>query len=623
VIGTLVSMTVTFVSFIPVSSPEHMPAMGVFGLVQLYTIYLFVRRFTSEENLRVVLSALGVLLVGGLGVSLVLSITGGAPLLTGRLLSLLGSTKNIAIVNSVSEHQPSSWTTFWFDFHLMTFFIPVGLYHCFRRMTDGALFIILYTLFSSYFASIMVRLVLVMAPAACVMAAIGVSELLNVFMDLLVQGQRVNQGVADTSAQDTADERELQAIQARDRAAAAAASAAASAAAASTSASASSSTDASETVTKRAGKGGKGGASSAAASTASTATTGATTASDVASSDEAESIRRKIASRRIARLEAAKDSRSGETAVSPAVAGMVLLFVFSISAMYVVHCTWVTSVAYSSPSVVLAARNHDGSKTIFDDFREAYQWLARNTAPDAKIASWWDYGYQIKGMGNRTVIVDNNTRNNSHIATIGLAMASNEEDAYPIFRMLDVDYVLVVFGGKIGYSSDDINKFLWMVRISSGVFPRIVETDYFNHGSYRVDAHVSHTMKNSMMYKMCYHRFGELMTEYGQPTGFDRVRRAEIGDKYPSFKFFEEAFTSEHWMVRIYRVLRDVDDVGHVNYPRLKSKKSTRPGSSPAGSNGFDAVLRAEKEKWDAALKERISAAREYNRQIKEQAAKL
>lgn len=38
---------------------------------------------------------------------------------------------------------------------------------------------------------------------------------------------------------------------------------------------------------------------------------------------------------------------------------------------------------------------------IFDDFREAYQWLNHNTEDDAKILSWWDYGYQITGMGNR------------------------------------------------------------------------------------------------------------------------------------------------------------------------------------------------------------------------------
>ncbi len=39
----------------------------------------------------------------------------------------------------------------------------------------------------------------------------------------------------------------------------------------------------------------------------------------------------------------------------------------------------------------------------------------------------------------------------------------------------------------------------------------------------------------------------------GRGLGFDRVRYAEIGDKQVSFTYFEEAFTSEHWMVRIYR----------------------------------------------------------------------
>jgi hypothetical protein len=38
-------------------------------------------------------------------------------------------------------------------------------------------------------------------------------------------------------------------------------------------------------------------------------------------------------------------------------------------------------------------------------------------------------------MANRTVIVDNNTWNNTHIATVGRAMASNEEDAYAIMQV--------------------------------------------------------------------------------------------------------------------------------------------------------------------------------------------
>ncbi len=43
--------------------------------------------------------------------------------------------------------------------------------------------------------------------------------------------------------------------------------------------------------------------------------------------------------------------------------------------------------------------------------------------------------------------------------------------AWAIYQSLDVDYVFVVFGGLVGYPSDDINKFLWMVRIGGGVYP--------------------------------------------------------------------------------------------------------------------------------------------------------
>lgn len=69
------------------------------------------------------------------------------------------------------------------------------------------------------------------------------------------------------------------------------------------------------------------------------------------------------------------------------------------------------------------ARKSDGSidcrgREIMDDFREAYYWLRKNTDENARVMSWWDYGYQIAGMANRTTLVDNNTWNNSHIALV-------------------------------------------------------------------------------------------------------------------------------------------------------------------------------------------------------------
>lgn len=42
------------------------------------------------------------------------------------------------------------------------------------------------------------------------------------------------------------------------------------------------------------------------------------------------------------------------------------------------------------------------------------------------------------------------------------------------------------------YPSDDINKFLWMVRIGGGEFPEIKEKDYMgSDGQYKVDSTMS------------------------------------------------------------------------------------------------------------------------------------
>jgi dolichyl-diphosphooligosaccharide--protein glycosyltransferase len=265
--------------------------------------------------------------------------------------------------------------------------------------------------------------------------------------------------------------------------------------------------------------------------------------------------------------------------------------------IFVLHCTWVTSNAYSSPSVVLASKMPDGSQHIIDDYREAYQWLRQNTKEDAKIMSWWDYGYQIGGMADRPTLVDNNTWNNTHIATVGKAMSSREEVSYPIMRQHEVDYVLVVFGGLLGYSGDDINKFLWMVRIAEGIWPdEVKERDFFTaRGEYRVDEEATDTMKNSLMYvppplapalsisitnmyryKMSYYNYQSLFPP-GQAQ--DRVRGVKLPEVSPVLDSVEEAFTSENWIIRIYKV-KDLDNVGRdhasaASFERGNKKKKS------------------------------------------------
>jgi dolichyl-diphosphooligosaccharide---protein glycosyltransferase len=124
-------------------------------------------------------------------------------------------------------------------------------------------------------------------------------------------------------------------------------------------------------------------------------------------------------------------------------------------------------------------------------------------------------------MGNRTTIVDNNTWNKTHIGKVGMAMASREEEAFEISKSMNVNYVLVIFGGSSGYSGDDINKFLWMVRIGGSENPHIKEVDFTRTG-YRIDDHGTPTFLNSLMYKLCYYRFWEV--NMGRGGGYDVQR---------------------------------------------------------------------------------------------------
>ncbi|KAI3382969.1 hypothetical protein SNEBB_003131 [Seison nebaliae] len=446
-LGTLLSMQISFVGFQPVQTSEHMGSLGVFGLCQIYTFTQYISTKMDREKFQKLLKTIIIMsLFGFVLIQIILSLTGKVAPWTGRFYSLLDPSyakNNIPIIASVSEHQPTTWASFYFDLQFLLFAFPIGLYYCVYNLTDARIFIILYGLFSIYFTGVMVRLMLVLSPVMCLLGALGISYVLKIFMKNIHQEREKPQCGPSSYAY---------------------------------------------------------------------------------------------------RLE-----------FSWAVVLCITFYFFN----YVNHCSWVTRSAYSSPSIVLAGKRSDGSQFILDDFRDSYRWLAKNTPEDAKIMSWWDYGYQITSMSNRTVLVDNNTWNNTHISLVGQAMASNEDHAYGIMKELDVDYVLVIFGGVVAYSSDDINKFLWMVRIGASTDRghHIKEQDYFSsYGAYTVDKDGSGTMFNSLMYKLCYYRFGEMYTQGGKPPGYDRARNAEIGYKDIKLTHLTEAYTSVNWIVRIYKV---------------------------------------------------------------------
>lgn len=503
-VGTMASMQVPFVGFLPIRSSEHMSALGVFGLLQLVAFATYVRSRVASEQFKtiVVLSVVTILAVAFAGL-VGLTYAGVIAPWTGRFYSLwdTGYAKiHIPIIASVSEHQPTAWPSFFFDLYWLVALFPVGVYLVLQELRDEHVFIIVYSVLGSYFAGVMVRLMLTLTPVVCVTAAIAISSVLDVYGEFQELFTLSRAGTPESSGVPTPAVKS---------------------------------------------SGGSGDASSHVDIDAAVAKAAAVVPSSAATApvDEFTTF-----------------TKAGSVKSLAAKAIVLLSFVVYLC-KFVQHCTWVTSSAYSSPSVVLASQMPDGSQFLIDDYREAYYWLRMNTPEDAKVMAWWDYGYQIGGMADRTTLVDNNTWNNTHIATVGKAMASSEEVAYPILRQHDVDYVLVIAGALLGYSGDDMNKFLWMVRIAEGIWPdEVRERDFFtSRGEYRVDHEATPTMRNSLMYKMSYYRFTDAN---GGNDAYDRVRNQRIpAANAPKLHVLEEAFTSENWIVRIFKV-KHPDHVG-------------------------------------------------------------
>ncbi|KAK9102340.1 hypothetical protein Sjap_019594 [Stephania japonica] len=536
VLGTLLAALVPVVGFNAVMTSEHFASFLVFIILHVVALVYYIKGILSPKMFKVAVTlvvSVGVVVCFAM-MAVLVAMVASSPTKgwSGRSLSLLDPTyasKYIPIIASVSEHQPPTWPSYFMDINVLAFLVPAGIISCFLPLSDASSFVVLYIVTSVYFSGVMVRLMLVLAPAACIMSGIALSEAFSVFTrSIKFQMPKLLDDSDPVPGDITSGNSVVQSNQTK--------------------------------VEKH-------------------------SAADKSEGTLKERPQKKSKKKEKEPLEKAsiKSQIEKKLLVLPLESSVLaILLLVLLGAFYVVHCVWAAAEAYSAPSIVLTSHSHDGLH-VFDDFREAYAWLSHNTEVNDKVASWWDYGYQTTAMANRTVIVDNNTWNNTHIATVGTAMSSPEKAAWDIFNSLDVKYVLVVFGGLVGYPSDDINKFLWMVRIGGGVFPHIKEPDYLRDGQYRIDSQATPTMLNCLMYKLSYYRFVET-----DGKGFDRVRRTEIGKKYFKLSHFEEVFTTHHWMVRIYK-LKPLK-----NRIRGKTKKSK---SSPKTS-GSKKDERVKKNPW-------------------------
>ena len=137
-----------------------------------------------------------------------------------------------------------------------------------------------------------------------------------------------------------------------------------------------------------------------------------------------------------------------------------------------------------------------GYKVATNDWKDSLEWIKLNTPSDSIILSWWDYGYWITTMSERTTVVDNSTIDSKQIQKVANILLSSPDDAWNMLQETGSDYVMIFVAGQKFMSYDgnllyfiegggDESKIFWFTKIAGVPTEKylysdgISGTDYF------------------------------------------------------------------------------------------------------------------------------------------------
>lgn len=101
----------------------------------------------------------------------------------GRLVSVLSPLirDSLSLVASVAEHMPSSWGVFYYNTLIPLTLLPLGLFFLFKRANAADILLLAFLILIFYFTGSMIRIILLFAPAACLVGAYGLVNVLKIF----------------------------------------------------------------------------------------------------------------------------------------------------------------------------------------------------------------------------------------------------------------------------------------------------------------------------------------------------------------------------------------------------------------------------------------------------------
>jgi dolichyl-diphosphooligosaccharide--protein glycosyltransferase len=498
IIGTFGATRVPVVGMAPLKSLEQLS--GLVGLIGLQLIaYCEAKRKKQElgwgpKAYALYTKVFGAVAMAVVAVIVVLAPTGYFGPLSSRVrgLFLKHTRTGNPLVDSGAEHQPASKQAYWQYLHYAMNVAPFGATILAFKRTNGSTFVVLYGLVTYFFSSKMMRLILLTGPAAaaCSGAFIGLS-----FDWCLSQFIAYYNFI---SSEETEEEEEQEEED-----------------------SSKSSKSPAKDSNLRNRKGGKAKDDKAAAK------------------DDSQAKKKKGKKATATAYERVMGPvEQGANEFYQSKLGKAARVSFIVSFFYGLYVHAPTFYEYSfqlsqqlsNPIIMYYAQTGSGQRVLVDDYRESYFWLRDNTPEDSRVMAWWDYGYQITGIGNRTSIADGNTWNHEHIAALGRCLTSEEKMAHSMIRHL-ADYVLVWAGG----GGDDLAKSPHLARIGNSVFGDLCPNDPTcqEFGFYGSRNQPTPLMAKSLLYKLHQNGYGGV----------------EVNKK-----LFAEVFRSKYGKVRIYKV---------------------------------------------------------------------
>ena len=133
---------------------------------------------------------------------------------------------------------------------------------------------------------------------------------------------------------------------------------------------------------------------------------------------------------------------------------IIIIILFTIPVTMPENNTWL-SWADFPPSILNGGSSF--SNFASNDWKDAMLWVKENTSEDAVIASWWDYGYWITTLSERTTLADNATLIDWQIKKLAYTLITPPENSWNI---LSSDYTrdvsdyfgqetILAFGGEL------------------------------------------------------------------------------------------------------------------------------------------------------------------------------